>query len=203
MTAHQDGAVAAERAGQVAPHLDVLDQQRGVAEFVVGIPGRYFVADIGAHVQQWLELLCGHPERNHARAVVMHDRLHVCARLIDAAVDKALEVRRAAARIDGLAFERELHDVGGLDALRRARPRQQEAVRIVRMTGADVPERIDDAFVGENAVGGDDLFEECFKFAHEAAYKMRLTDPSEPSSWASMRTRRSLIWKLSPARLST
>src|SRR5262249_48004537 len=145
----------------------------------------------------------GHPERDHARAVVVHDRVHVFPRLVDAPVDEALEIRRAPARIDGFAFERKLHDVDGLDTLGRSRPRQEETVRIGRMTGADVPERIDDAFARQNAVGGDDFFEDRFKFAHEATYKMKLTEPSDPSSCASMRTRRSLIRKLSPARLRT
>ena len=39
-------------------------------------------------------------------------------------------------------------------------------VRIVGMACADVAEGIDHALVGEDAVGGDDLFEDGFKLGH-------------------------------------
>src|SRR5262249_34983659 len=50
-------------------------------------------------------------------------------------------------------IERHLQDVGRLHQLRGAMPRDEIAVRILRIADADVSERIDNAFVGENAVG--------------------------------------------------
>src|SRR5205085_11719248 len=85
MTAHQDGAVAAERASEIAAHFYLLDQERGIAELVVRIPGRHLVPDIGAHVQQGLQLLSGHAKWNHARTVVVHDRVNVRPRFVDTA----------------------------------------------------------------------------------------------------------------------
>ena len=83
-------------------------------------------------------------------------------------MDEALEIGRAAARIDRLALERELHDVVLLDAVRRARARQQEALRIVGMARADMAEGVDHAFAGEDAVGGDDFFEQGVELGHSS-----------------------------------
>src|SRR5258706_367524 len=82
----------------------------------------------------------GGGERDHARRMVVHDRVHVRLRLADRAVDEALEIRLAPAPVDRLALERELHEVLALDAVGRARPRQEEAVRPLRMARADVTE---------------------------------------------------------------
>src|SRR5262245_59309200 len=91
MAAHEDARARPDRTGEIAPHVDALDQQCSVAELVMRIPGRHLVADIGAHVQQRLELALGDAERDHARAVVVYDRVHIRPRLIDAAVDETLE----------------------------------------------------------------------------------------------------------------
>ena len=89
----------------------------------------------------------------------MHHRVNIRSRLENGAVDEALQIGRAPARIDGGAVERELHDVVRLDAVRRARPREQKMLRLVRMTHADMPER-STIFTGEDAVGGDKFFEQ-------------------------------------------
>ena len=111
-------------------------------------------------------LLAGDAERDHARRMVVHDRMHVRPRLVEAAMDEALEIGRLAARIDRLALERELHDVVLLDAVRRPRPRQEEALRIVGMPRADMAERVDHAFGREDAVGGDEFFEQSIELGH-------------------------------------
>src|SRR5262249_47406917 len=65
------------------------------------------------------------------------------------------------------------------------RPRQQETLRIIGMTGADGPERIDDALARENAVCGDDFFEEPFeldrhlgigRFSEDETYRTERTE---------------------------
>ena len=45
-----------------------------------------------------------------------------------------------------------------LDADRRPRARQQEVVGIIRMADRHVAERIDHVVMGENPVGGDEIF---------------------------------------------
>jgi hypothetical protein len=69
-------------------------------------------------------------------------------------MNHALAVRHAATRIDGRAVERELHQILELDERGAALARQDEALAIARIAHADVTERIDDAFVREDAVGG-------------------------------------------------
>ena len=117
MAPHQRGATPAHELGQIAPHLHFLDQQRGVAEMVVGIPDRHLVADRCAHVEDRLDLLAGHSERNDAFAVVVHHRHHIRPRFVERAVDESFEIRRTPAGIDRRAVERELHDVVLLDAV--------------------------------------------------------------------------------------
>src|SRR5262249_4033663 len=137
------------------------------------------------------------------------------------------------AGVDRGAIEGELHDVGFLDAVRRAGSRQQVVLRVVGMPRTDVAERIDDSLTGENAVGGDNLLEQFVELGHWAfplqfllrchrprgraiqssryggtgcaertggvgarvrghdsqrsfVHKMKLTEPSVPSSWASI-----------------
>src|SRR5262245_13745128 len=81
-------------------------------------------------------------------------------------MDEPLEIRRPPARIDRRAVERELHDVVGLDAVGRARARQQVALRIVGMAHADVAEGIHHALARENAVSGHEFFDEVVELGH-------------------------------------
>src|SRR5215510_9373610 len=106
--------------------------------------------------------------------------MHVRPRLIDAAVDEALEIRRPVARVDRIAFERELHDVVLLDALGRTRSRQQEALGIVGMARAHMPERVHDTLMREDAVGGDDLFEQGIEAGHGRFLGLAVISVSSP-----------------------
>ena len=92
--------------------------------------------------------------------------MDVGPRLVGAAMDESLEIGRAALGVDRIALQRELHDVVGLDAIRRARARQQEALRIVGMAHADMPEPIHDPFAGEDAVAGDEFFNQLVELGH-------------------------------------
>jgi hypothetical protein len=58
---------------------------------------------------------------------------------------------------DRLGIQRHLQHVGRFDQLRGAMPRNEVAMRVLRVARADVSERIDDALVGEDAVGDGDL----------------------------------------------
>ena len=87
-----------------------------------------------------LSFLLGDAERDRARRMVVHHGVHVRPRLVDGAVDEALQIRRAAALVDRGAVESIFDDVVALDALRRARPRQQIMLRIVGVASADMAE---------------------------------------------------------------
>jgi hypothetical protein len=88
---------------------------------------------------------------------MMADRRHVGPRLIDAAVDDALGVKLDRGRRDRFGVEREFQNIGRLDDSRRAGAREQIAARIVWMAQADVAERIEHAFVRQDAIGKSDL----------------------------------------------
>src|SRR5215207_5354965 len=84
-------------------------------------------------------------------------------------MNEPLEIRGAVATIDRRAVEHELHDVAILDAIRRARTREQIALRIVGMSHTDVTERIHHSLVGENAVGSHELFDDGVQLGHRSS----------------------------------
>ena len=98
--------------------------------------------------------------------MVVHDRHDIRPRFVERAVDEPLEVRRAAARIDRRAIERELHDVIRLDAIGCTRAREKIALRIVRIAHADVSEGIDHALAREDAVCRDKFFDQVIQPGH-------------------------------------
>ena len=98
--------------------------------------------------------------------MVVHDRMHVRSLFVDRAVDEALQIGRAAALVDRRAVELIFDDVVALDAFGGAGAREQIALRIVGMAGADMAERIDHAFVRQNAVGGHQFFDNEIELAH-------------------------------------
>ena len=81
-------------------------------------------------------------------------------------MDEPFEVGLAARRVDRRPVERELHQVRDLDALRRARSRHEIPVGPVGMAYADVPEAVNHALVGEDAVGGHELVEQQVELGH-------------------------------------
>jgi len=75
-------------------------------------------------------------------------------------MDEAFLIDRAAAAVDGVAVEVELHDVLGHDAARRLGHRHQKAIRSCRVTRADMTETVDHALLVEDAVGGDEIVDQ-------------------------------------------
>ena len=90
----------------------------------------------------------------------MAHRHDIAARLIDAAMDDALGIEPCGGALHRLGIELVLEDVVGLDQQRRARARQQVAVRIGGMAHADMAEGIDHALVGQDAVGNGEFLDE-------------------------------------------
>ena len=95
----------------------------------------------------------------------MHHRLHIRTHAIHLAVDKALQIRLAPARIDRIAVKIKLHNVFGLDVTGGDTARQQKPVRSIRVPHADVAKAIHHALVVQNVVGGNQIVNE-FGFVH-------------------------------------
>ena len=98
----------------------------------------------------------------------MNDRVDVRTRFVDRAVNEALEIGLAIVSANRRAVELELHDVVSLDQLGTERARQQVAGGVVRVANAHVAIRIDDVFVGEDAVGDDEIAERWAEVDHGA-----------------------------------
>src|SRR5262245_54956388 len=117
--------------------------------------------------------------------MAVKDCVDVGARLVDLGMDETLGVDRAAALVDRLALEVELHDVGLADTARRERGRHQETVLALGMAGADVAEPVDHALAVENAIGGykvvDRGAEIRRRLRRHAAAKRRQRDQGEGS----------------------
>src|SRR5204862_7429352 len=87
-------------------------------------------------------------ERHDRGGMIVHDRVHVRARLEDLTVDEALPYRLSSARIDRVAVEVVLHDVVWHHQFRRKLARQKIAPGIAVRAHAYVSVSIDDAVPG-------------------------------------------------------
>ena len=76
------------------------------------------------------------------------------------AVDVALQEHAAALLIDRIGVEVELHDVRGRNQRRRARPRQQIALRIFRMPHRHMAPGVEHAVLGQDAARGDEVVDQ-------------------------------------------
>lgn len=119
MPPHHSAISAAKRLGQVASHGNIRNQQIRIAKDFSGVPHRHFASDCSRTVHDWLQFLPGKSERYDAAAVIVDHRLDVRPRLIQPAMNVALQISFASAGIDGYTFERELHDVVRFDELGR------------------------------------------------------------------------------------
>jgi hypothetical protein len=59
-----------------------------------------------------------------------------------------------------------------IDQFRRQRARHEETLRIVGMAHADMAVGIDHVFVGENAIGDDEVAQEIVKLAHDGSFRV-------------------------------
>ena len=92
--------------------------------------------------------------------MAVHDGVHVGPRAKRLAVDEALEEHAAAALIDRIGVEVELHDVLGRHQRRRPRARQQIALRICRMPDADMAPGVEHAVLRQDAACGDQVVDQ-------------------------------------------
>ena len=83
----------------------------------------------------------------------MHHRIHVRPRLVDLAMDEALDIGLPAARVERLAVEVEGYDVGHRDVARGDSLRLQVLLGIARVAHADMAEAVEHGVVDEDVVG--------------------------------------------------
>src|SRR6516225_823892 len=116
-------------------------------------PERHFFSERATEMKQGHELDASSAKRQHRGGVVMTDGIHVGSRLIDLAVDDHLAVEAHMGRHHRLRIQRHFENVGRLDQLARAVAGNEIAAGVLRVARTDVPECIDDAFVGKDAIG--------------------------------------------------
>jgi hypothetical protein len=87
----------------------------------------------------------------------VHHCHHVWTGAVNFAMNEPLAVSGAAPRVDRIAVEIELHDVRRLDNLRSNGPREKEAVRIGRVSGAQVSVDLHHTLANEDVIAGDEV----------------------------------------------
>src|SRR5262245_42813916 len=92
--------------------------------------------------------------------MAMHDRLNVRSRLVDLAVDKALNETGTAIRVERIAVKIVLDDVIGRNQRRRDRARHQITVGRRGVPQRYVAEAIDDSLRREYAAGRGEVRDE-------------------------------------------
>lgn len=89
--------------------------------------------------------------------MVVANGLHFWPRLKDAGVNEPLAVWAASIALQLLAFQVVRLEVVLGNQLRRAGPRHDVAVRMLRMANAHMTEGVEDAMMRQDAVGNDEL----------------------------------------------
>ena len=164
---HQHRGMLTKCAGERASLLGLDDQKIGGAEFVILIPERRLLSHRRAEMENRNDRLADDTERHHRRCMMMTHREHVATRLVDAAVNDALRVEQRFRWPHRLGIEREFQNVVGFDQYRRARARQQIAIRIIWMPYANMAESIKHAFMREDAIGERQFLDRiCYSIEH-------------------------------------
>src|SRR5262249_22223523 len=164
MPSQQQHVVRAERAGVRGTLLRRAHQQIRIAEFIPAVPERHLGSQRPAEVKERDELHARRAKGQHGSSVVVTDGMYVGTGFVDIAVTYLISEESYVGRYDLFGIERHSQNVGWFDEFRGTMPRNKIATWIVGIAHADVPKRIDDAFVGEDAVGNGELvaqFGEC------------------------------------------
>src|SRR5437868_5555491 len=98
-------------------------------------------------------------ERDDRRGVTVYDRMDVRPRTINFAVNESFQIGTPIV-VDEIAIQIERLDVVAADERRRHVSRKQEAIRLMRMTNADVAERIEHALVEQNVIRVDQVLDQ-------------------------------------------
>ena len=104
-------------------------------------------------------------ERQRVLGMGVNHRYHVRPRLEDRRMNETLEIGLPLVA-DRLALLIELDQIVPLDQFRRTRARQEEALRIVGVAHTDMAVGVDHVFMGEDAVGDNEIAQEIVELAH-------------------------------------
>src|SRR5215470_14541403 len=108
---HQDHPMRSKGARQRLSLFGSCNDQIGVPEFIALIPERNQGAYRRAQMIDRLQRDAGNAERHDRTRMMVADRMHVGARLVNAAVNDALAVEKSDLRNDRLRIEREFENV--------------------------------------------------------------------------------------------
>src|SRR6266852_3032055 len=107
-------------------------------EMVGDVPHR----DMGSHetagVDDWPQRRSRDAEGQDIFGMGVHDRMHVGTRFIDRTMNKSFEIQGATVVAYRMSVQGEFHNVGALDQLRTARPRQQVTLGMPGMAHTDM-----------------------------------------------------------------
>ena len=160
MATHQHDRIVAERLRQGRATGRIRDLQAAAAFLA-------HVAEFEGRRLEWQEARLGddrpqlerrEAERDDSLRMGMDDGLHIRPRLVDLAMDVALAVDTAALGVNRLAV-RDIHlkDVRLRHECGRHGLGHQENVGVLVRAGAHMAEAVENAFVHEDLVGGDDV----------------------------------------------
>ncbi len=159
MPRHENHGLAAETFSDIRTDaVAAAEEIRLVAMLVTNLVDGDGLADERAHMGDRPKRCIDEAVGKDSRRVGVEHALNVGPCLVDLAVDIALQIGRPVVR--RLAVEIEALDVAdGYQAWSKLL-REEEAFGILGITGANVPERIHDAFVQKDLRRGDQLFED-------------------------------------------
>src|SRR5215831_21221414 len=137
--------------------LGVADQEIRHAVTIANLKVRNIVHEKCRHVADWPQLDGGYAERDNGRRIDVDNGIDIRAYFVNFAMNVPLNVHELALLIDRVGIEVVFHDVLGRDDRRGFGARQKIAIRSTAVAHAYMAVAIEDALVGENAVGGDEI----------------------------------------------
>ena len=153
MAAQQHQAVGAERPRQALALRRRADVEVAVVVDGADVEHRRALAQEGRAAHHRAQPGVAVAERDEARGVIVQHRHHVGARLVDFAMDHALEEQPGLAQPHRIVVEIAGDDVGRGDQRRRHAARDPIMLRMGVIARADMPVGVEHAVVGEDAVG--------------------------------------------------
>src|SRR5262249_48296251 len=158
MAHHQHHPMLAESACKRSALLRFDHQHIGVAEFIALVPERRANASDRPEVKNRHVIRTGGKQGHECRTMVVADRIHLRPGLVDFTMDHPFRVLADARIVQRLRVEVVFDEVVRRHEFGRAGARQQITIWIVGMPHADMPEGVNNAFIGDYSIGERKLF---------------------------------------------
>src|SRR5262249_9674776 len=160
VSAHQHDGRFADDARECCTKLGVADQHVGRRTTgFADLEDRDASAEKRAHMVNGPQRDFGHSKGNNRRRMPMYDRLDLGVWIAVLTVNEARDVEGAPALLERVGLEVKLQNGGGHHETRRHAASKQESGRVLSVPGADMPEAVDHALVGKDAVSGYEIFD--------------------------------------------